>query len=253
MSKDPIHLEIAYKEFIFLKIIFNPYLAALNPANQNPLKIVKPDLSGLWTKICTEDDITSFEALYHLLGTRLLRFSIYYVSSKEVAEEIVSEVFVKCWENRKVNLQVLNPETYLFVAIRNQSLKHLRKHQQIHLVEIEDQHEQLFVADNNPQIELERKELQLKLDQAIDTLPAQARMVFKLIKENGMKYKEVAEILEISPRTVQTQLFRAIAKLRIVLSAYREIDRQGNLPDHAIGLMMILGLTNYILIFCRQF
>ena len=124
---------------------------------------------------------------------------------------------------------------------------------QIHLVEIEDQHEQLFVADNNPQIELERKELQLKLDQAIDTLPAQARMVFKLIKENGMKYKEVAEILEISPRTVQTQLFRAIAKLRIVLSAYREIDRQGNLPDHAIGLIMILGLTNYILIFCRQF
>lgn len=217
------------------------------------MKIVKPDLSGLWTKICTEDDLTSFEALYHLLAARLLRFSIYYVSSKEVAEEIVSEVFVKCWENRKVNLQVLNPETYLFVAIRNQSLKYLRKHQQIHLVEIEDQHEQLYVADNNPQKELERKELQVKLDEAIDTLPPQARLIFKLIKENGMKYKEVAEVLEISPRTVQTQLFRAIAKLRIVLSAYREIDRQGNLPDHAIGLMMILGLTNYILIFCRQF
>lgn len=218
------------------------------------MKIVKPDLSGLWTKICTEDDLTSFEALYHLLAARLLRFSIYYVSSKEVAEEIVSEVFVKCWENRKVNLQVLNPETYLFVAIRNQSLKYLRKHQQIHLVEIEDQHEQLYVADNNPQKELERKELQVKLNEAIDTLPPQARLIFKLIKENGMKYKEVAEVLEISPRTVQTQLFRAIAKLRIVLSAYREIDRQGNLPDHAItGLMMILGLTNYILIFCRQF
>ncbi|WP_182959685.1 RNA polymerase sigma-70 factor [Pedobacter gandavensis] len=217
------------------------------------MKIVKPDLSSLWTKICTEDDISSFEALYHLLGSRLLRFSIYYVSSKEVAEEIVSEVFVKCWENRKASMHVLNPETYLFAAIRNQSLKYLRKHQQIHLVEIDDQHEQLFVAESNPQKELERKELQRKLDEAIDTLPPQARLVFKLIKENGMKYKEVAEILEISPRTVQTQLFRAIAKLRVVLSAYREIDQKSNLPDHAIGLILILALMNYIFIFCRQF
>ncbi len=123
----------------------------------------------------------------------------------------------------------------------------------MHLVEIEDQHDQLFVADHNPQKELERKELQLRLDQAIDTLPHQARLVFKLIKENGMKYKEVAEILEISPRTVQTQLFRAIAKLRIVLSAYRETDHKSSFHDNALSLILILSLTNYILIFCRQF
>lgn len=217
------------------------------------MKIVKPDLSSLWTKICTEDDISSFEALYHILGARMLKFSIYYVVQKEVAEEIISEIFVKCWENRKDSQHVLNPEPYLFAAVRNQSLKYLRKHQQIRLVEIEDQHEQQFVEHSNPQKELERKELHLKLEQAIDTLPHQARMVFKLIKENGMKYKEVAEVLEISPRTVQTQLFRAIAKLRIVLNAYREIDRKGNSSNNAIGLTLILGLTNYILIFCRQF
>lgn len=123
----------------------------------------------------------------------------------------------------------------------------------MHLVELEDQHDRLFVADSNPQRELERKELQLKLDQAIDTLPHQARLVFKLIKENGMRYKEVAEILDISPRTVQTQLFRAIAKLRIVLTAYQEADRKSNFSDNALSLILILGLTNYILIFCRQF
>lgn len=218
------------------------------------MKLVKPDLSTLWTKICVEDDLKSFEVLYRSLAARLLKFSVYYVSQKEVAEEIVSEIFVKCWENRKDNLHVLNPETYLFVAVKNQSLKHIRKYSNVHLVEIEEQPQSFQFRDStDPSKELERKELHLKLDQAIDTLPAQAKMVFKLIKEDGMKYKEVAEILDISPRTVQTQLFRAIAKLRIVLSSYHELDHKKNNSSNIANLILILGIMHYFLVFCRQF
>ncbi|WP_342328237.1 RNA polymerase sigma-70 factor [Pedobacter sp. FW305-3-2-15-E-R2A2] len=217
------------------------------------MKIVKPDLSGLWTKICVEDDLKSFEALYRALGAKLLKFSVYYVSQKEVAEEIVSEVFVKCWQNRKESTHVLNPETYLFVAVKNQSLKHLRKYSNVHLVEIEAQQEFQFQDHTDPSKELERKELHIKLNTAIDTLPAQARMVFKLIKENGMKYKEVAEILKISPRTVQTQLFRAITKLRIILAAYHELDHRKSSSNDLVNLVMLLGIIHYFLVHCRQF
>jgi len=58
------------------------------------------------------------------------------------------------------------------------------------------------------------------MEQSIEALPQQCRIIFRLIKEDGIKYKEVAEILNISPRTVQTQLFRAMKKLSVVLSDY---------------------------------
>ena len=66
---------------------------------------------------------------------------------------------------------------------------------------------------NDPGKELEWKEIYFRLNQAIDELPDQCRTVFRRIKEEGFRYKQVAEILNISPRTVETQLFRAIKKL----------------------------------------
>ncbi|WP_348619688.1 RNA polymerase sigma-70 factor [Pedobacter lusitanus] len=201
---------------------------------------MKPDLSSLWTKVCAEDDVKAFEALYYLLFNRLIKFCIYYVGKKEVAEEIISDILVRCWENRKADTVILNLETYLFTAVRNQSLKYLKKNANIHLVEIESSNEFQFMDHADPEKELESKELHYRLDQAIDKLPAQARIVFKLIKENGMKYKEVAEILEISPRTVQTQLFRAIDKLRVSLRAYHHIYTQGTSSDNTTNLIVLI-------------
>ncbi len=143
-----------------------------------------------------------------------------YVHQKEVAEEIVSDVFVKCWVNRKSMGQVRNIDTYLFVAVKNQSLNHLKKYSHIHLVQVEDTNEVRFVKPFTPQEALEKKELLFKMEQSIEELPQQCRIIFRLIKEEGIKYKEVAEILNISPRTVQTQLFRAMKKLSLVLSDY---------------------------------
>lgn len=190
------------------------------------MKTLKPDLSQLWAKVCTEDDIKAFEVLYHALCNKLIRFCLYYTGNKEVAEEIVSEVFVKCWENRKAKSDLLNPESYFFIAVRNQSLKHIKKYAHIHAVEIESCDTAEFIHVNNPERALENKELHTHLNIAIEKLPKQAKMVFRMIKESGMKYKEVAEILDISPRTVQTQLVRAIAKLRITLQAYYHIDHK---------------------------
>jgi len=206
-----------------------------------------------------EDDVKSFEALYYALFNKLFKFCCYYVTQKEIAEDIISEIFVKCWENRKVNLHVINPETYLFVAVRNQSLKYLKKSSEIHITELVVSGEYPFSDNNNPEKELERKELHIKLDNAIEKLPLQAKMVFRLIKENGLRYKEVAEILNISPRTVQTQLFRAIDKLRVTLLTYNEGKNQHdnkdkqNLSGKIISLIFLISITNYFLELCRHF
>jgi RNA polymerase sigma-70 factor (family 1) len=184
------------------------------------LKNNKADILELWHRIANDDDDTAFETFFHLFNNALIRFCIMYVHRREVAEEIVSDIFVKCWLNKKTLHSIQSPDTYLFVAVKNQSLNYLKKYSPIHLVQIDDTNEVKFINTHNPQAEYEKKELIFKLDQAIDALPQQCRIVFRLIKEDGMKYKEVAEILNISHRTVQTQLFRALKKLNTTLYSY---------------------------------
>jgi RNA polymerase sigma-70 factor (ECF subfamily) len=184
------------------------------------LKDKKIDIQNLWKLISMLDDDKAFESLFYSLNTPLIKFSMMYIHQKEVAEEIVSDVFVKCWVNRKSLCEVRSIDTYLFVAVKNQSLNHLKKYSHIHLVQVEDTNEVRFVKPFTPQEALEKKELLFKMEQSIEDLPQQCRIIFRLIKEEGIKYKAVAEILNISPRTVQTQLFRAMKKLSLVLSDY---------------------------------
>lgn len=186
------------------------------------MNVEKANISELWNRICNHDDDKAFEALFHQLNSKLTRFCVLYVCQREVAEEIISDVFVRCWVNRKALADVQNPASYLFVAVKNLSLNHIKKFSSVHLVQLEDSDEVDIVDMNNPQKEFERKELFLQMDKAIATLPRQCRIVFRLIKEDGMKYKEVAEILNISPRTVQTQLFRAIKKLSLLMHSYNK-------------------------------
>jgi len=201
------------------------------------LKNNKADVLELWNRIVNNDDDKAFEAFFYLFNNALIRFCMMYIHQREAAEEIVSDIFVKCWTNRKSLDSIQNPDTYLFVAVKNQSLNYIKKYSHIHLVQIEDTNELKFVNTFNPQEELEKKELIFKLDQAIEALPQQCRIIFRLIKEDGMKYKEVAEILNISPRTVQTQLFRALKKLSVTLYSYHK--PKNNLPVNDI----ITGLS----------
>ena len=162
----------------------------------------------------------SFEDLYRLFFPRLYNFALLYVHKKEAAEEIVNDVMVKIWEKRISINGIDNLETYLFVAVRNHSLNYLDKYSHYH-VAIEPESGLAEVINfNDPEKELEWKEIYYKLNLAVEQLPDQCRTVFKLIKEEGFKYKQVAEILGISPRTVETQLFRAIKKLDVVVSIY---------------------------------
>ena len=164
----------------------------------------------------------AFEDLYRLFFPRLYNFAMLYLHRKEAAEEIVNDVMVKIWEKRSTIFTIQNLETYLFVAVRNHSLNHLQKYSYYH-VNIEPETGLAEVVSvNDPSKDLEWKEISLKLSLAIERLPKQCRTVFKLIKEEGFKYKQVAEILNISPRTVETQLFRAIKKLDSVVSMYTE-------------------------------
>ncbi|MGO4293603.1 RNA polymerase sigma-70 factor [Chitinophaga sp. RAB17] len=188
-------------------------------------------------QIARYDDEQAFSRLFRHLYDRLLHFCIRYVHVKEAAEEIVSDVFVKLW-NRRTELEpIINLEVYLFVAVKNHSLNYLEQYSHLRIVPLSGSD----TADLRNSVDLERdlewKEMRFKMDKVVSSLPAQCRRIFQLIKEDGFKYKEVAEILGISPRTVETQLFRAMRRLNEELGA---IGKGKNvLPP----LIMLLALS----------
>ncbi|RFM34522.1 RNA polymerase sigma-70 factor [Chitinophaga silvisoli] len=198
------------------------------------------NINDLWERFTKGSDARSFEVLFHELNPRLIKFCTLYVHYQQVAEEIVSDVFVKCWMDR-VQMQVVEkPETYLFIAVKNQALNYNKRFSSIQVVNIED-HDGggILINEASPELELEKKELIFKMDQAIGTLPRQCGIIFRLIKENGMKYKEVAEILNISHRTVHTQMLRAMKKMSKAMDPYlKKANRQAT--DNLISTILVL-------------
>ena len=204
------------------------------------------NINDLWERFTKGSDPKSFEVLFHELNPRLIKFCTLYVHYQQVAEEIVSDVFVKCWMDRAQMQQVEKPETYLFIAVKNQALNYNKRFSSIQVVNIED-HDGggvQLINDASPEMELEKKELIFKMDQAIGSLPRQCGIIFRLIKENGMKYKEVAEILNISHRTVHTQMLRAMKKMSKAMDPYlKKTNRQisDNLISTILCLVIFMG------------
>ena len=176
-----------------------------------------------------QNDQKAFSVLFQMFYKRLLNFAFQYVRAKEIAEEVVSDVFVKLWNKRSEITKIENAEAYLFIAVKNGSLNYLEKFSLMQVCPIPEGSRSELVNLNNPQKELEWKELLFKMDEAISTLPGECQKIFRLSKEEGFRAKEVAEILNISPRTVETQLYRAIRKIDEILSSYlqRSFKKKG--------------------------
>lgn len=202
------------------------------------------NINDLWERITTHSDPKAFEALFHLLNPRLIKFCTSYVNYQQIAEEIVSDVFVKCWMDRAQMTAVLKPETYLFIAVKNHSLNYNKRFSNVQLVNIDDHSGPQLVNNASPEMELEKKELIFRMDQAIASLPRQCGIIFRLIKENGMKYKEVAEIMNISHRTVHTQMLRAMKKMSKAMDPYlgkTGKPAMGEIITTIVVLMILLG------------
>ncbi|MBW8688031.1 RNA polymerase sigma-70 factor [Chitinophaga rhizophila] len=204
------------------------------------------NINDLWERITKDSDSKSFEVFFHELNPRLVKFCTMYVQYQQVAEEIVSDVFVKCWMDRVKMQDVQKPETYLFIAVKNHALNYNKRFSSVQLVNLDD-HEggTQLMTSASPEMELEKKELLFRMDQAISSLPRQCSIIFRLVKENGMKYKEVAEILNISPRTVHTQMLRAMKKMTVAMEPYlKKAARQapGSTADSIVTALLTIWI-----------
>ena len=162
------------------------------------------------------NDEQVFKDLYKQYFVKLYRFAASLLHCHESAEEIVHDVLINLWKKRNSFLQIENLNTYLYVSVKNLCLNALRDSGKYSYIAIEDLYDKQFSCAIDPETLLIGKEKINDLNAVIDHLPPKCKMIFRLIKEDGLKYKQVAEILNISVKTVENHLAIAIKKLGTV-------------------------------------
>jgi len=201
------------------------------PANDHDITV---QLRELQTKIA-QDDEAAFTQLYLHFSKKLIHFSVSLVRSKEIAEELVEDVFVKLWGHRSHIIEIENLTVYLYVAVKNRSLNALsQKAKELVASSFDylDTAVDEFAAD--PYDLMITAEMMGRMHQAIETLPPRCKMIFKLIREDGLRYKEVSDILNISVNTIDTQMAIAVKKICTALQIAKPLPRHQAAPTKTL-------------------
>jgi len=175
-----------------------------------------------------------FARLVDVCSHDLFLFAKGIVAHTELSEEIVSDVFIKIWENRSDLLNIDHLKSYLYTAVRNRAVSVLRQKKK-HTVNLEDLDDYYFEPVDSPDESLIDQEQLEQINRAIEALPAKSKMVFSLAKIQGLKYKEIADILDISVKTVDYHVALSIEKICQSLGVSRKSS-----PREAKKLLSLL-------------
>jgi len=165
-----------------------------------------------------------FKKIFETYYPRLLRFAAEYTGDRHEAENILQNVFLKLWEKRAALPMDVNLNAYLLTMVKNHCMDFL-KHQQVvqryyinRKTELQQEMEFNYYAISKfdpEQTDIET--LEQIVEKAINELPEQCRKVFEMSRYEGLKYREIAEKLQISVKTVETHISHALKILRISL------------------------------------
>jgi len=177
-------------------------------------------IKELQQRIANYADMKAYEALYKMLFNSMYRFALSFVKSKEASEEIVSDAFVKIWQlGTKLN-DIENIKAYLFTITKNFSLNYITQNHKVIQLNITGFEFDDIITFEDPEEIFMSGEIIKRVKKSINELPPQCRLIFQLVKEEGLSYKEVASILDISVFTVRNQIGIGLKKLTESLPAY---------------------------------
>jgi len=151
-----------------------------------------------------------FESCFRTYYKQLVVFAYKMVHRQDVAEDMVQQVFLSVWEHLEQMDMDKGILSYLYQSTRNRCLNHLNSAHQSSTMHVEEHVDQYPAATDRG---LETKELFLQIKEAIQELPEKCREVFLLSREQGLTYKEIAATLDISVKTVENQMGKALKHL----------------------------------------
>lgn len=157
------------------------------------------------------NDLEAFSGVFRKYYEPLCLFAARYLHDIQAAESVVQDVFVRLWESREALEIQSSLKSYLYAAVRNACINHL-KHENFTQL-LDDAEERPDTSVMQPDVQLESSELAEALEHAMKALAPKCRQIFTMAKYDGLSYQEIAEILNISVNTVKTQMKRALKSL----------------------------------------
>lgn len=164
-------------------------------------------------------DRRTFEDIFREHHAACLAFAVHYTGNVHEAEEVVQQVFLRLWEKRDTIDIMGATRSYLFAAIRNTSISNWRK--ETVRQEKEQMAGDLRAADR--QVQSPAWELERLYQQALEVLPERCREVFILSRQQQLKYAEIADVMNISVKTVENQMGKALKIMHKELKEYLQV------------------------------
>lgn len=174
-------------------------------------------LYELLLRVAEHDDEMAFRELYDLFYFDLVAFSRSILNNEQDAEEVVLNVFMRLWQNRKTMGSIKNISAYLYTAAKYASINVLKSSKSIHNIDIDTLEDTFRYNFANPETALIDRENVERLETLLNSLPHQSRLVLYLVKDKGLTCKEVSVLLNTSVRTVETQLYQSLRKIAALL------------------------------------
>lgn len=189
------------------------------------MDIRPPDI---WKEIQSGSE-AAFEVLFRENYPGLCRYACQFLNDADESEETVQDTFYNIWEKRtSINIQG-SPSSYLYRAVHNRCMNRLRK-DKVRL-EYANDYKASQTDSGVKQAGIETRELEIRISEAVESLPAQCQQVFRLSRYHDLKYSEIAVELGISVKTVENHMGKALRILREKLSEY------------LTALLIIVGLS----------
>jgi len=170
-------------------------------------------MPSLLHRIQYDNDETAFQEFYKENVFKLFQFAFAFVRNEELAEEIVNDVFLRLWQKRNALDKIDNLNVYLYVAVKNTAANYIRKDIRRKQPEIDNLTVSHFYLSPDPEQVMITDELRKTIEHSVNQLPPKCKLIFKLVKEDGLSGNEVAAILRLSYKTVNAQLAIALKKL----------------------------------------
>ena len=172
-----------------------------------------------------EGNDAAFEKVFKADYNRIVGFCQHFIGDKDVAKSLAQDAFVKLWLNREKIKSINGIRSFLYTSAKTDCLNSIR-HQKVigkyhdQLLQIKEEELNREILDSFDFDQLELNELEKIINQSISELPEKCRLVFMLSRYEGKKNSEIAEELDISIKSVEANMTRALKSLRVKLAEY---------------------------------
>lgn len=188
-----------------------------------------------------------FEELFKTNYTRLCNAANKILDDRIAAEDIVQEVFLKLWNKREELNAIQSLNSYLYKATINTALNYLESNRRTVRLEIHHEKDRVIAAEDRYQL----NELESKINTAVSELPPKCKVIFLLSRHEGLKYQQIADHLDISVKTVENQMGKALKIMRDRLKPYltKEVITLATLIGIAASMFLFSLLTMFLVQF----